>query len=435
MGPPAQTAVQTPPQAKIMFQSTGPSANQVAKAQVAPVQVSRAESKESSEFASALTNALSLVLGAVSNNQTSSSRPPNLPGWQHLRKYEGEKGLPAQSWLSDIEQLRKIYSISDAQIVPMAKVACTGKAKEWAEIQCMEQTWEQFKARFLREWGERNQEKLCWKMVTHMQDESSVGEYATTMQRYFYQLDLDPQQQMKNFIKNFQTPRIREYVFSRSPPTLKAAIEAARDAEDMYISVVEQKEPGQRVTALERQVEILTHQSKTAKPPDRPVWRGRCPKCLEEGHRWNDCKYEPKTEQCKKCYFWGRHRYNCTENKETAQNPASNYLKVEFDSNEAESNIAPPAEMYACEDDSVTDSESEYSSSEDSGSSEEKEYVLENGEVFAVKREREENRGSFEKRQKRDRNELPRKREPMKPVVNPLTEEQKAQRRATVSDS
>lgn len=103
MGPPAQTAVQPPHQAKLMSQSLGPSANQVAKAPVAPVQVSRAESKEWSEFASALTNVLSSVLGAVSNNQPSSSRPPNLPGRQHLPKYEGEKGLPAQSWLFDIE--------------------------------------------------------------------------------------------------------------------------------------------------------------------------------------------------------------------------------------------------------------------------------------------------------------------------------------------
>jgi hypothetical protein len=41
---------------------------------------------------------------------------------------------------------------------------------------------------FCEESGERNMEKLYFEMLNHFQNESSVGEYATVMCRYFMQL-------------------------------------------------------------------------------------------------------------------------------------------------------------------------------------------------------------------------------------------------------
>jgi hypothetical protein len=70
-------------------------------------------------------------------------------------------------------------------MIPVARFLCTRQAREWVETQPDDQIWEQFKTAFLREYGEKNQDQLLMKMINHSQREASVGEYATTMQRYF----------------------------------------------------------------------------------------------------------------------------------------------------------------------------------------------------------------------------------------------------------
>jgi hypothetical protein len=81
-------------------------------------------------------------------------------------------------------------------------------------------------------------------MTNHSQGEASVGEYATTMQRYFKQLEgISPQRQMNYFVKNLNMG-LRESTFAGHPKNLYEAIELARDAENMYISLPGQQNMG-----------------------------------------------------------------------------------------------------------------------------------------------------------------------------------------------
>jgi hypothetical protein len=87
-------------------------------------------------------------------------------------------------------------------------------------------------------------------MINHFQGEASVGEYATTMQRYFRQLEgISPQRQMGYFVKNLNM-RLQESTFVEHPKNLSEAIELAR--ENMYISLLGQQNMGKQVSSLYR---------------------------------------------------------------------------------------------------------------------------------------------------------------------------------------
>jgi hypothetical protein len=134
-------------------------------------------------------------------------------------------------------------------MIPVARFLCTGQAREWVEIQPDDQTWEQFKTAFLRKYGEKNQYQLLMEMINHSQEEASVGEYATTMQRYFKQLEgISPQRQMSYFVKNLNMG-LRESTFAGHPKNLSEAKELARDAENMYISLPGQQNMGKQVSS------------------------------------------------------------------------------------------------------------------------------------------------------------------------------------------
>jgi hypothetical protein len=61
-------------------------------------------------------------------------------------------------------------------------------------------------------------------MIDHFQGEASVGEYATTMQRYSKQLEgVSPQRQMGYFVKNLNMG-LRESTFAGHPKNLSEAI-------------------------------------------------------------------------------------------------------------------------------------------------------------------------------------------------------------------
>jgi hypothetical protein len=139
-------------------------------------------------------------------------------------------------------------------MIPVARFLCTGQAREWVEIQPEDQTWEQFKTAFLRA---KNQDQLLMEMINHFQGEASVGEYATTMRRYFRQLEgISPQRQMGYFVKNLNMG-LRESTFAGHPNNLSEAIELARNAENMYISLPGQQNMGKQVSNLQRSVQDL----------------------------------------------------------------------------------------------------------------------------------------------------------------------------------
>jgi hypothetical protein len=169
-------------------------------------------------------------------SQTETGGRGTNPPLQHLLKFDGtRKGLEAKAWIVDLVHSKTLYGLSNSQMILMARFLCTGQAREWVEIQLNDQTWEQFKIAFLREYGEKNQDQLLKEMINHSQGEASVGEYATTMQRYFKQLEgISPQRQMSYFVKNLNMG-LRECTFVGHPKNLSEALELARDAENIYI--------------------------------------------------------------------------------------------------------------------------------------------------------------------------------------------------------
>jgi hypothetical protein len=89
------------------------------------------------------------------------------------------------------------------------------------------------------------------------QGEASVGEYATTMQRYLRQLEvISHQRQMGYSVKNLNMG-LRESTFAGHPKNLSEAKEFARDAENMYISLPGQQNMGKQVSSLQRSVQDL----------------------------------------------------------------------------------------------------------------------------------------------------------------------------------
>jgi hypothetical protein len=180
------------------------------------------------------------------------------PPLQHIPKFDGtRKRLGAKTRIADLVQSKTLYGLLDSQMIPVATFLCTEQARKWVKIQPDDKTWEQFKTAFLREYGEKNQDQLLMEMRNHSQGEASVGEYATTMQRYLKQLDgISPQRQMSYFVKNLNMG-LRKSTFAGHPKNLSEAIELARDAENMYISLLGQQKMGKQVSSLQRFVHNL----------------------------------------------------------------------------------------------------------------------------------------------------------------------------------
>jgi hypothetical protein len=328
-------------------------------------------------------------------------------------------------------------------MVALARCLCTDKARSWAEIQPLDQTWEQFKASFMKEWGERNLEKLYFEMLNHFQNESSEGEYATVMSRYFSQLRIPPEKQIEYFIKKLCLGS-KESTFARHPITLADAMDVVREAENLYFTLTDKREePGTEIKEIEKQVEMLTLQKAAVSPVPSTFPAGRpmrCPKCLQEGHAIpRFCNNEPKTHFNPCCNYWGRHRPDCaaargqqptvpTNHNNTGppqrpQNRAANIMEEVFPTDTAAAEpIGPAEEAFAGEpsSDSASEEESAYSSSEDTASDSDDE------EMFAGKRGRNGDQAGgnpSNKAQKRNKKEPSKTKENKKPVKNPLSKD------------
>jgi hypothetical protein len=216
----------------------------------------------------------------------------NNPNFQFMTKYDGtKKGLSAKKWINDLEQSRTLYNLFEQQMVPLARLLCTDQARDWAKIQPKKQTWEEFKTAFLREYGEKKQDKLFLEMISFTQGDASVGQYATSMQRYFKQLDIKPQKQMEYFVRNLKMG-FRESTFAGHPTDFADAIEIARKAEDMYAGLPDkQEEVGNEVRKLRTQmVEMLSLQklkkrTKTCFPCFACLSECSCSKCANAAGR------------------------------------------------------------------------------------------------------------------------------------------------------
>jgi hypothetical protein len=163
----------------------------------------------------------------------------------------------------------------------------------------------------------------------------------------------------------------------------------------------------------------------------------RCLACDSFGHIAKSCP-RPKYPHFDCCNFWRRHRDECPELAKAQAahlqnlleaNP-SNFLETD-DTISLCSADQEPAEIFALSDEEEIESTSESSAYESSESDTDDS----DQEMYAGKRRREgETKKETEgpgrpKVQKRDERKLPRKREAVKPVLNPLTEEEKQRRR------
>jgi hypothetical protein len=78
-------------------------------------------------------------------------------------------------------------------------------------------------------------------MSAFQQNDSSVGEYATAMQRFYKHIDgITPEQQGHYFIRN-SCLGLREGTFAGQPATLSDAISMARKAEVLFASFPERQ--------------------------------------------------------------------------------------------------------------------------------------------------------------------------------------------------
>lgn len=292
--------------------------------------------------------------GASSNNNLPfPGVRSNNPNFQFMTKYDGtKKGLSAKNWINDLEQSRTLYNLFEQQMVPLARLLCTDQARDWADIQPEKQTWEEFKTAFLREYGEKNQDKLFFEMISFTQGDASVGQYATSMQRYFKQLDIKPQKQMEYFVRDLKMG-LQESTFAGHPTDLADAIEIARKAEDMCAGLPDkQEEVGNEVRKLRTQMaEMLSLQRRneprpvfqtlpayqnatvpgnvpmqqggavprsnalaTAAPGSQGAYRPpRCLRCDELGHQFHTCTNPPKYLFHTCCRFWRKHRDECPQ--------------------------------------------------------------------------------------------------------------------------
>jgi hypothetical protein len=304
-------------------------------------------------------------------------------------------------------------------MIPVARFWCTGQAREWVEIQPDDQTWEQFKTAFLREYGEKNQDQLLMEMINHFQGEASVGEYATTMQRYFKQIEgISSQRQMGYFVKNLNMG-LWESTFAGHPKNLSEAIELARDAENMYISLPGQQNMGKQVSSLQRSVQDLWSAQRTggtrvnamnpvannisaeANNQNGSVGQGvntsvqdnrPCPACDEMGHMPRDCRNR-KNQYFPCCRYWKRHRFECPQfgNPLPVQNNNSLvqsecYLEGMFTEEECFYNEQEMQEFYAAEED--IDLECPETSDSEWYSTDEEDEEEEDKEIYAGKRTR-----------------------------------------------
>jgi hypothetical protein len=176
-----------------------------------------------------------------------------------------------------------------------------------------------------------------------------------------------------------------------------------------------------------------------------PVQDNRpCPACDEMGHMPRDCRNR-KNQYFTCCRYWQMHRFECPQfgNPLPVQNnnpPVQNhyYLEGMFTEEECFYNEQEMQEFYAAEED--IDLECPKTSDSEWYSTDEEDEEEEDEEIYAGKRtifcDCDGGRGSKKetrtpKAQRRETNELPPKKRDAKPVLRPLTEEEKRKRAET----
>jgi hypothetical protein len=297
----------------------------------------------------------------------------NLPKIQ-MPEFKGKKGVPAQMWLESLPRFQNLYQLTDAQLLEVARFSCTGQyAALWARLLPTDLTLQDFKDLFRAEFAVENHDKLMGDLLKETQ-KGLVGEYATNLMRYFKVLDLGEETRVRHFVRGLKFG-IKETVMASGPASFLQAVRKAKEVEQAYelgdnrpplegltgkiedqvVRAVRQemnhlkastrdrevwenrrpqnrheqrappKEPGRahdgpRLRSPERSRPLNPAPVRPPPPPAQPpvednaqgdAFNGRCPLCLQRGHRVRDCPNPSAMPRHDCCHWYGRHFPGC----------------------------------------------------------------------------------------------------------------------------
>jgi hypothetical protein len=238
-----------------------------------------------------------------------------------LERLNGENGRVAKMRLQSWEDFGRLFKLEDGQLVALARLMCCGDyAKTWASQLEEGMDWAAFKTLFHKEFCEENVDRLQSELL-NLKQETSVAEYAVTLQRILMQVPLPVKEQIRCFMRGLKHRQVLSLTFAADPKTLEEAIEVAKRAEAAYAPVHhgEVSELVERPTA--RTNTEVKHPGMSQLKPLNHLNRfngsSTCPRCLQEGHLLKSCTRAPKAEWFSCCQYWGRHRRSCKEGRLT----------------------------------------------------------------------------------------------------------------------
>jgi hypothetical protein len=313
----------------------------------------------------------------------------NLPKIQ-MPEFKGNKGVPAQMWLESLPRFQNLYQLTDAQLLEVARFSCKGEyAALWAGLLPTDLTLQDFKDLFKAEFAVENHDRLMGELLKATQ-KGLVGEYATDMMRYFKVFDLGEEARVRHFVRGLKFG-IKETVMASGPASFLQAVKKVKEVEQAYElgdnrpplegltgriedqvvravrqemnqlkasnrdrEVWENRRPGNwpeqrapprehgrahdgpRARSPERNRPLNPAPVRPPPPPARPpveenaqgeAFNGRCPRCLQRGHRVRDCPNPSAVPRHDCCGWYGRHFPGCANASAQDRERAPNALR------------------------------------------------------------------------------------------------------------
>jgi hypothetical protein len=192
---------------------------------------------------------------------------------------KGNNGVPAQMWLESLPRFQKLYQLTDAQLLEVARFSCKGEyAALWAGLLPADLTLHDFKDLFRAEFAVENHDKLMGKLLKETQ-QGLMGEYATKLMQYFKVLDLGEEARVRHFVRGFKFG-IQETVMPSGPASFLQAVKKAKEVEQAY-ELGDNRPPLEGLTGkFEDQVVRAVRQEMNhlkANVREREVWENRRP--------------------------------------------------------------------------------------------------------------------------------------------------------------
>lgn len=171
-----------------------------------------------------------------------------------LPSFKGEKGALAEVWLTHLTRFKRLYSLSEGQMVELARISCKGEyASLWASMLPDEVSYEDFVEAFRGEFVKQNPDRLTQELLEKRQT-GTVGKYATEIMQIFKALDTPKKEQVRHFCRGRKFG-IKEAVSSSEPKSLLEAIRRAKLMEETYDTETNKSPLGSAVQDINTQVQ------------------------------------------------------------------------------------------------------------------------------------------------------------------------------------